>query len=178
LLIEPESLLGASFQLSFAAVMALIAVYEGPGTRALASLAPKDGDAPKGARWMRISTTYVAGILLTTLVASCATAPLLVYHFNRFATYSLVANLAGVPLTAIWIMPWSLLAFVLMPVGLEHLALVPMGWGVTALNWVAKTASGWPGAVVTIQAMPSLSSPPAAFGCASGSGRGAWPGFP
>jgi competence protein ComEC len=154
LLIEPESLLGASFQLSFAAVMALIAVYEGPGTRALASLAPKDGDAPKGARWMRISTTYVAGILLTTLVASCATAPLLVYHFNRFATYSLVANLAGVPLTAIWIMPWSLLAFVLMPVGLEHLALVPMGWGVTALNWVAKTASGWPGAVVTIQAMP------------------------
>ena len=156
LLLQPESLLGASFQLSFAAVAALIAIYEGWGRGAFDATV-HGSDAPAGKRWHRVATAYVAGIALTTVIASAATAPFLFYHFNRFATYGLVANLVAVPLTAVAIMPWSLLAFALMPFGFEKFALVPMGWGVAALDWIAKTASGWPGAVVTIPAVPSAS---------------------
>lgn len=163
LLLQPESLLGASFQLSFAAVAALIAVYEGWGRNAFDATV-HETDMPAARRWLRIVTAYVAGIAITTLIASAATAPFLVYHFNRFATYGLVANLVAVPLTAVAIMPWSLLAFALMPFGLEKFALLPMGWGVAALDWIAKTASGWPEAVVTVPAVPAISIAVVALG--------------
>ena len=163
LLLQPESLLGASFQLSFAAVAALIAVYEGWGRDAF-NTAVHGGETSAARRWLAVALAYVAGIALTTVIASAATAPFLVYHFNRFATYGLVANLVAVPLTAVAIMPWSLLAFALMPFGLEKFALVPMGWGVTALDWIAKAASGWPGAVVTFPAMPAASIAVVALG--------------
>jgi len=154
LLVNPESMLGASFQLSFAAVTALIAVYEGWGTSALESLRAHDGDLTPIAHNMRKAAVYVGGVALTTVIATAATAPLLAYNFNRIAAYGLVGNLFGVPLTAIWTMPCSVLAFALMPFGLEQIALVPMGWGVTALIWIAKTTSSLPGAAVTLKAMP------------------------
>jgi len=43
---------------------------------------------------------------LTSLIATAATAPYAIYHFNRMSDYSLVANLLAVPLTSVWIMPW------------------------------------------------------------------------
>ncbi len=42
---EPEALLGASFQLSFAAVAALVAVYELRGDHACATAGAQAGDA-------------------------------------------------------------------------------------------------------------------------------------
>ena len=91
---------------------------------------------------------------LTTLVAGLATAPFAAYHFNRFADYGLAANLIAVPATALWTMPWAVVAFGLMPLGLESLALAPMGWGVGVMTWAAETVSAWPGAVTLLPAMP------------------------
>ncbi|MEE9140628.1 MAG: ComEC/Rec2 family competence protein [Alphaproteobacteria bacterium] len=156
LFLRPESLLGASFQMSFAAVVALVAVYEEVAGKGLAPGAPgrlrgpDDGDLI----WRRRFGLYLAGIALTTIVASLATAPFVVYHFNRFAAYGLAANLAAVPITALWIMPWAMAAFLLMPFGLEAVALTPMGWGVGAVIAVAQVVSSWPGAVVRVSAMP------------------------
>ena len=99
LLLHPESLLGASFQLSFAAVTALIAGYEVVrGRRRLG------GNGPP-VIWRRI-LFYVGGVALTTLIAGAVTAPFAAYHFNRLAAYGLAANLIAVPVTALWIMPW------------------------------------------------------------------------
>lgn len=145
LLFRPESLLGPSFQLSFAAVIALIAVYEAVRDR-------RRPDGPLG--WRRRIVLYIAGVALTTLVAGLATAPFAVYHFNRFADYGLAANLIAVPVTALWTMPWAVVAFGLMPLGLEGLALAPMGWGVGVMIWAADTVSAWPGAVTLLPAMP------------------------
>ena len=47
------------------------------------------------------------GVAMTSLVASLATAPYALFHFNRFAAYGLVANLVAVPLTGLWVMPWA-----------------------------------------------------------------------
>ncbi|MDH5747848.1 MAG: ComEC family competence protein [Rhodospirillales bacterium] len=148
LLLKPESLLGASFQLSFAAVAALIAAYE-----VITLYRRKRETGPSG--WGRRFGWYLGGIAISTLVAGLATGPFAIYHFNRFADYSLAANILSVPLTALWIMPCAVAAFLLMPFGLEHLALTPMGWGIEALIGISKTIAGWPGAVTLVPAMPT-----------------------
>jgi competence protein ComEC len=146
LLIAPESLLSVSFQMSFAAVVALVAVYE-----ALRDHAPGWRSDP---RWWRRAVLYVGAVALTTFVAGAATGPFAVFHFNRLALYGVTANLVAIPVTAFWIMPWGLLALLLMPFGLEQLALAPMGWGLDLVIGVAQSVAGWPGAVSLVPAMP------------------------
>ncbi len=139
LLLQPDAMLGPSFQLSFAAVAALIASYE--ATRQWwAARRENSGVLGRG-------LAYLAAVAATTLVAELSTAPYALYHFNQLAPYGLVANMLAVPLTALWIMPWVVVAYLLMPVGLEVLALVPMGWGIDLLLWTARQIAQWPGAV-------------------------------
>ena len=146
LLLAPESLTGASFQMSFAAVVALVAVYEGGRGRI--------------SRWIghggvaRRTALYVAGVAVTTIIASVATGAIGLHHFGRIAGYGLPANMLAVPLTALWIMPWAVIAMVLMPLGLESWGLAPMGWGIEAVLGVAGQVSSWPGAVHPVPAMP------------------------
>ncbi len=145
---KPESLLGPSFQMSFAAVVALIAGWEFY-TR---HRARREGPPP----WWWRPPAFLAGVALTTLIASSATAPFAIYHFNRFAVYALAANLIAVPITSLLIMPAAVIAFFLMPLGLDYLALVPMGWGVEGVLSVARTVAGWPGSVILVPAAPAF----------------------
>jgi competence protein ComEC len=146
LLVQPESLLNPGFQMSFAAVAALIAAYEWKG----------ENRAPSGrGGWIRGMAGMFAAIALTSLVATLATTPYAVYHFNRFAVYGIVANMIAVPLTSFWIMPWAVLAFALMPFGLEAVALAPMGLGTDFLIAIAETVADWPGAGILAPAMPA-----------------------
>jgi len=148
LIVQPEALLGASFQLSFAAVVALIAVYE--------EIRERRFRADRASRrWPWRIALYVGGVALSSLVAGAATTPFALYHFNRLAAFGLAANLAAVPLTALWVMPCAVVAFALMPFGLERLALAPMGWGVEMVIAVAREVASWPGAVTLWPAMPT-----------------------
>jgi competence protein ComEC len=133
--------------MSFAAVVALIAGWEVMSARRRFDEAPTF--------WRRGLFRYLGGVALTTLIAGTATAPFALYHFNRYALYGLVANMIAVPATALWIMPWAVVAFLLMPFGLEGLALAPMGWGVDLVNAVAREVAAWPGAVALLPAMPT-----------------------
>ena len=107
---------------------------------------------------------YLAGVAMTTLIAGVATAPFAIFHFNRFAGYGLAANLIAVPLTALWVMPWAMAAFLLMLFGFEAAALTPMGWGVDVIIGVANTVSGWTGAVTLLPAMPTAALAAIALG--------------
>jgi competence protein ComEC len=146
LLIAPESLLSPSFQMSFAAVIALIAAWEASRER-IASWRAQAG-------WPRRAAIWLIGVSMTTLVAGFATAPYALYHFNRFTAYGLAANLLAIPLTGLWVMPWAVAAFVLLPFGLERWALVPMGWGAEGIVAIAREVSSWDGAVALWPAMP------------------------
>lgn len=148
LLFAPESLLSASFQMSFAAVVGLVAVYEAAAPR-MTALRQRGGLLGS-----RIGL-FVAATLLTTLVASLATAPFAIYHFNRIALYGLLANLVAVPVMAMWIMPFGIVSFLLMPVGLEYLGLAPMGWGISVVLWIAGSVAGFPGSVALV---PSITT--------------------
>lgn len=148
LLLAPESLLSASFQMSFAAVVGLVAVYEAAAPR-MTGLRHRGGLFGSGIG------LFIAATLLTTLVASLATAPFAIYHFNRIALYGLLANLVAVPVMAMWIMPLGILSFLLMPLGLESLGLVPMGWGISTVLWIADSVATLPGSVGLVPAMPT-----------------------
>ena len=91
---------------------------------------------------------------MSTLIAGTATAIYGIYHFNRFAVWSVAANMIAVPLTGFWVMPWALLMFLLLPFGLEAWALVPMGWGVEGVNWVAVWVASWPSSAITLPILP------------------------
>lgn len=146
LAMQPESMLGPSFQMSFAAVAALIAIWEVMRARFSRWRA--------GGGWARRAALELAAVCLTTIVAGFASAPYALYHFNRFTAYGLAANFVAVPLTSVWVMPWAVVAFLLFPFGFERFALVPMGWGCTAVIWIAREVAGWGGAVALFPAMP------------------------
>ena len=97
---------------------------------------------------------YLGGIILSTIIAGTATAPFAAYHFNRFQVFGVVANMVAIPTTSFWVMPWAIVAAILMPLHLEGLALVPMAWGVEVVLWIARVVAAWPGAVVLLPPMP------------------------
>ncbi|WP_119418386.1 ComEC/Rec2 family competence protein [Desertibaculum subflavum] len=146
LVVQPDALLEASFQMSFAAVVALIAAFE--------HAAPWLAARRRRAGWLAKASFWIGGIALTSLIAGTASGLYALWHFNRFVHYGVIANLIVDPLTAFWIMPLAVIAFVLMPFGLEHLALTPMGWGIEALLWVAQWIAGWPLASTSYAALP------------------------
>lgn len=143
LVLAPEALTGPSFQMSFAAVAALIATYE-------VVAKPMAGWSVSHSRPHHRLLLYLAGVVLSTLVAGSSTALYGAYHFNRFAVWSVLANLLAVPITGVAVMPFAMLSLLLMPLGLEHLALVPMGWAVTLVNMVAAWVAALPGAAITL----------------------------
>lgn len=153
LVLEPYALTTASFQLSFAAVAALVAVYE--------TLAPSLSEAR--ARTGR-ALFFLAATLLTTLVATLATAPFAAHHFGRIAAYGLAANLVAVPLAAFWIMPAAILAVLAMPLGLEAWPLAAMEAGIDTVLLTAETVAAWPGAVRRFPPMPTAGAVAAAAG--------------
>ncbi|WP_165602589.1 ComEC/Rec2 family competence protein [Candidatus Terasakiella magnetica] len=137
LLTYPESLLGASFQLSFAAVTALVAFYENRKTD-FNSFAP---------------VRYVKEIFNSSLIASGATMPFAAYHFHRIALWGIGANLLAIPITVFWVMPFGLLSLALMPIGFEYFPLMVMGWGIESLLWVAQQTAELPFAQLSIEAI-------------------------
>jgi competence protein ComEC len=146
LLFFPESLLSPSFQMSFSAVAALVVFYD--------RLRPHWSAWYSGAGPLRRAALYFAGVALTTIVASTATAPFGLFHFNRFALYSLPANAIAVPVMAFIIMPSMVFALLLLPFGLAAWPLVLMKWGIGAVLDVAHWAAALPHAVVMAPAWP------------------------
>lgn len=153
LLMRPESLLEPGFQMSFAAVTALVAVYQNREMQLLRFRENATGFS--GA--IRLGIVYMTTLCITSLVAGAATAPFAAFHFNRMAAFGLVGNVAAMPLVGTLIMPAALITYILMPLGLEAPALWIMEQGLAGVIWVADEVSSWGGAVVTIGSFSTLS---------------------
>jgi competence protein ComEC len=140
----PEQITNPSFQMSFAAVIALFAsfgMYHASGSFTI---------------FKRI-TSYFLATLLSSLIAGLATAPYAAYHFHQYSNYSVLANLLAVPLTSIIIMPAVVIAFLLIPFHLEYIALIPMGYAIDLIVLIAAWVASFPHAVKLLPPMPDLS---------------------
>ncbi|GAB5488392.1 MAG: hypothetical protein Pars2KO_19620 [Parasphingorhabdus sp.] len=147
LFLWPESLLGPSFQLSFAAVTAIIALHEHPKVQALIKRRDESGAKRFG--------RFVFTLFLTGLVVEIALMPIALFHFHKAGIYGAVANVVAIPLTTFVIMPLEALALLLDSVGLGG----PVWWFceqmLLTLIGTAHFVSSSPGAVIML---PTIST--------------------
>ena len=146
LLISPQSLVSASFQMSFAAVLVLISFYE--------RFAPTINKFFKGKNVVKIVFAYIIGLLISDLVASIATLPFAIYHFNKIAIYTTFGNLLAAPIIGLIIMPFVLLSLFLMPLNLYAWPLKIVGFGVNIVNNITSYVSSLPNAGYQVLSMP------------------------
>ncbi|MFH1158932.1 MAG: ComEC/Rec2 family competence protein [Pseudomonadota bacterium] len=147
LLFQPESLFGPGFQMSFAAVVALIAFYE----------STRDWWARgyENRRWFAKAGLYILGSLATTLIATLATAGISLYHFLRTPLFpGLIANLIAVPLSTFVTLPAAIVASFLMPLGLEKIPLKAAELSVVVIVRTAEIISRWPHALYHADSWP------------------------
>jgi competence protein ComEC len=131
------------FQLSFAATLAIVALVE------VFWLKPRREQG----KWALI-VHGIAFTLLISVVAEIATAPLAISQFNTASSYGVFANALATPLVSLVLMPTVVLFFLLLPFGLESLALTLMGWGIAALSWLAHFVSSLPYAQWFVLSIP------------------------
>lgn len=143
LAVRPEDLMGPGFQMSFAATTALVAVF---GWLRNVPYETRE----RVPRWLRPALA----VLLSSLVAGLATAPIAAVHFNQIPHYGLIANLASVPVMGIVIMPAAVLAACLAPLGLGWVGLAIMDPAIAWILGVAKAVAALPGALSFIPTPP------------------------
>ncbi|MCH9845319.1 MAG: ComEC/Rec2 family competence protein [Alphaproteobacteria bacterium] len=139
--ISPHYILQPGFQMSFMAVLGLIALFDYLRDSRYYRL-------PKFFRWL-------LGIALTTLIAGVAVAPFTLWHFNYFSNYSILANLLALPLMMFWVMPSAVVTLCLMPFGLHDSAMQFMFTGIDYIIAIAVYVAELSGSVSYI-VPPSL----------------------
>ena len=146
LLLQPSSLVTASFQMSFAAVIGLIVAFRFSEAR------PNHASAPP-----RRAVNYFLGLAVSSLVATAATSVFALYHFQQLSLLGILANMIAVPLTALWIMPLLMLAALLAPLGVEGPVLWLAQFGLDGLLWLAAFAAQFESGLLTTRDWPAAS---------------------
>jgi competence protein ComEC len=146
---RPEALAGPSFQMSFAAVTAIVALHSTKWARHLL----QRREEAVFARFARA----LLGIVATGLAVEIALMPLALYHFHRAGLYGVGANIVAIPLTT----------FVIMPLEAGALLLDGFGWGkplwalcgatIDGLLKLAHMVASSKGAVALLPSMPGWS---------------------
>ena len=146
LLLTPEAIVHPSFQMSFAATLALIAGYQyGLPWHA-------KPDSSLGARAALWGGREIAGLVAVSLLAGLATTPYAAYHFHRVAPYGVLANLLAMPVVSVWVMPMGILGVLILPFGFDAVFWGLMGQGIDWMIAVALWVTSLPGAVGHIRA--------------------------
>ncbi len=151
---EPEALLGASFQLSFAAVGALVAVYEARaasvGDRA-DIVVPVRPAAHRG--WFaRRHRNGLRQAFFATLCATSATAPFMAYGFHEVNPYVLLGNPLTLTIIEVFAVPGALLGTALYPLGLDAFVWHYVGLGIAIIMWAARLVGSLPGSSLHLPA--------------------------
>jgi len=146
LLIDPRAAIEASFQMSFLAVLGLVAFYE-------AWALHRAGQEPADTRTRHWSLRLAgwagaafAASVATSFIAGFSSSLPAAYHFGRISPYGVLANGLAVPVIGVLVMPFALLAAVLMPLGLEYLPLLVMGKGLELVMMISDFVASLPGA--------------------------------
>ena len=147
LLVAPQALVHPSFQMSFAATLALVAAYE----RGLPwfSTPPETPLATRIALW---GGREAVALIVASMVAGLATTLFAAFHFHRLAPYGVIANLLAMPIVSAWVMPAGLLALFAIPFGFDGFFWRLMGEGIDWMIAVALFVASLPGAVGRIGA--------------------------
>ncbi len=139
LLLWPESIVGPSFQMSFAAVIAIVALHSSAPVKAFLAPREESGMARTGRR--------VVMLFITGLVIEIALMPIVLFHFHRAGVYGAFANVLAIPLVTFISMPLIAMALVLDMIGLGAPVWMLVGASLDLLLAIAHFTSSQPGAV-------------------------------
>jgi competence protein ComEC len=146
LLFRPEAIAGASFQMSFAAVTAIVALHSMAWSRRLFQ---RREESPA----MRLARA-IAAMVMTGLVVELGLIPLALFHFHRSGLYGVGANIIAIPLTTFVIMPLEAGALLLDALGWGKPLWVLCGLAIDGLLRLAHMVAAARGAVVLLPSMP------------------------
>ena len=133
---EPESVMGPSFQMSFGAVAAMVALFEKN---------PQDEAREFDPTFLHRTLRAFGIMLLTTFIAGLATGPFSSFHFHRINPYSMIGNALTLPLVEFIVMPAALLGVVLGPLGLDAWVWQFMGMGISGMMDVSRVVAAFHG---------------------------------
>ncbi len=111
LALTPLALFTASFQLSFAAILAI----NGISPRLPLVIAGRNPSS-KRSNFMRQGIRFLQSMLYVSLAATAGTLPFMLYHFNRFSLIGPIMNLFIEPCLCLWALPCGLLGISALPI--------------------------------------------------------------
>ena len=149
--VEPNGVLNPGFQMSFAAVAGLIALYERkPVSRDVQKLTTPTPHAISGTpvnvpfyKHPKFKGLFHE-VVLTTLVAEAATAPFGLYHFHMVQSYGLIGNAITLPFVSFVVMPAAGIGLLAMPFGLDAPVWGLMGYGIDGMMRCCEWIASWP----------------------------------
>ncbi|MEO7786562.1 MAG: ComEC/Rec2 family competence protein [Sphingomicrobium sp.] len=147
MVVAPQAVVGASFQMSFASVATIIALHSAGPVRHLFERR-EEGLIQRMLRGL-------GTLLLSGLAVEFALMPFALYHFHRAGFYGVIANMVAIPLTTFVSMPLEAAALALDAVGLGQPLWIAAGWSLDLLLWIAHRVGATPGAVAMLPTMPT-----------------------
>jgi len=160
--LEPEAILGVSFQLSFAAVGALVAVMEARFARVdqgADPFLPTRIRPPRRGAFLSHFVDKPLGLMLATLCATSATASFMAYHFHDLSPYVLIGNPLTLTVIEFFAVPGALLGTALYPLGLDAPVWLYVGAGIKFILWVARFIAVAPGSTLHLRAFAPFALP-------------------
>ncbi len=127
IILDPSAIFLPSFQLSFAAVVALIATYEVLRQKVSNRLG-----------FASSVLQFFLALASTSIIAGLATAIFAAFHFQQIAPLGVLGNLAALPILTFFVLPAAFIAVLLMPLGLEAPLLNVMGWAINLILNIAQ----------------------------------------
>ncbi|MBV8770095.1 MAG: ComEC/Rec2 family competence protein [Hyphomicrobiales bacterium] len=156
IIFEPEAVLGASFQLSFAAVSALVAVSEARTEISARRRAQRERREapPKGvlSRMLARAVEVLVWLFIATFCATLATASYMAYDFHELSPYVLIGNPLTLTVIEFFAVPGALIGALLYPLGLDGPIWHYVGSGIELIFWAAAKIAAAPDSTFHIRA--------------------------
>ncbi len=160
--LEPEAILGVSFQLSFAAVGALVAVMEARFARideGADPFLPTRIRPPSRGALLKTFVDKPIGLVFATLCATSATASFMAYHFHDLSPYVLIGNPLTLTIIEFFAVPGALIGTALYPLGLDAPVWLYVGAGIKFILWAARFIASAPGSTLHLRAFAPYALP-------------------
>ncbi len=139
--VEPEAILKPGFQMSFSAVLALVASYQINANKLFKIKIMK----------------YFVSIMISSVIASLATVPYTIYNFNYFSISGITTNLVAIPIVTLIIIPLGIIYVLLIPLGIEWIIAPFIEHPIDSILYITNAIASLQYLVIPIRTFPASS---------------------
>jgi len=143
---KPNLVLDPSFQLSFFAVIGLVAGFKFLKEHEIHTYTTNKFLKP---------FYYLFAVFVSSVITEISITPIAIYHFNNYTPYNMVTNMVAIPLAGFITLPFATLSIFLFPFHLEKILLIPAGWAIGIILKLSKYVVDLPSGVHIVSS-PSI----------------------